>query len=253
MNGFTKCPNCGTAIGAHRDNVEDPWQPGDCYECGRKEHMKSAAVRRKLGHVVAGVDLDKALAAYRKLPPFKGNLGAIKLHVVHSANGSAGGMAYLSKRKIRITAGPETTAKRTLEVLVHEMVHLALPSSVGHGERYRLTFRRAAHECWGINVPLDVPASQGCIAYGMGEVVIAELARRIATGEIELFPPTPKEEKPKPSRSELSRALVEKRAARAVRALVKAEKRAKAAQRTLTKWRTKVRYYERQAAKKAGP
>lgn len=57
-------------------------------------------------------------------------------------------------------------------------------------------------------------------------------------------------EAPESSRAELSTALVEKRAAHAVKMMSRAEKRSKAAQRTLTKWREKVRYYERQAARR---
>jgi len=217
--------------------------------CGRKE---AAAARRKLGHVVAGVDLDRAFATYRKLPPFKGNLGtAVRFEVAHRSDDGTSGKATVGRKrkKIRICAGADVTPARVLEVLVHEMTHIALPPYVHHSERFRLTFRRAARECWGIDVPLNVPASQGCIAYGMGEVAIAELERRISAGEIDTFPPKPRPAKP--SRAELTSKTVEKRAAHAVSMLTRAEKRSKAAQRALTRWKKKVRYYERQAAKKA--
>jgi hypothetical protein len=115
--------------------------------------------------------------------------------------------------------------------------------------RIILTFRKACRELWGIDVPLDAPARQGCIAYGMGDVATAQLKEKIVRGEIETFPPAPAT--PKPSRAELTAKTVEKRAMHAAKMLTRAEKRSKAAQRALTKWREKVRYYERQAAKKA--
>ena len=82
----------------------------------------------------------------------------------------------------------------------------------------------------------------------MGDIAATALKEKITRGEIELFPPDPRAEAPKPSRSELAAKLIEKRAAHAVKMMGRAEKRSKAAQRTLTKWREKVRYYERKAA-----
>ena len=151
---------------------------------------------------------------------------------------------------MRVAAGPDATPERVLEVLVHEMCHLAVPNDTHHGERFRLTFRKACRELWGIDVPLDAPARGGVVAYGMGDIASEMLKEKIARGEIELFAPTPKKETPKASRAELSAKLVEKRATHAVKMMTRAEKRAKSAQRTLTKWREKVRYYERKAAAK---
>jgi hypothetical protein len=199
---------------------------------------------------VAGVDLDRALAAYRKLPPFVGNLGTVRLEVAHRAAHGTRGTAWTVQRRLRVAAGPDATPERVLEVLVHEMCHLACPRREGHGERFRLTFRRACRELWGINVPLDAPARQGCVAYGMGEIATVALKEKLARGEVEVFAPALAPQAPKPTRAERSAALVEKRAAHAARMLARAEKRSKAAQRALTKWREKVRYYERVAAKK---
>jgi hypothetical protein len=210
---------------------------------------RDLARRRALGHVVAGIDLDRALAAYRKLPPFAGNLGKVRLEVAHRLERGTRGTAWPIQRRIRIAAGPDATPERVLEVLVHEMCHLAVPHDTKHGERFRRAFRRACQECWGLDVPIDVPAVQGCIAYGMGQVATEALKGKIARGEIELFLPTAPPAKP--SRAELTAKTVEKRAAHAAQMLARAEKRAKTAQRVLSRWRKKVGYYERQAAKRA--
>jgi SprT-like family protein len=248
-----KCQKCGRPVGGSREDG-GPWKPGDCHVCVYLPKMRADVARRRaFGHVVAGVDLDKAFAAYRKLSPFVGNLGKVKLEVAHRMTGGTRGTAYTSRRKLRVAVGPDATPERVLEVLVHEMCHLALPGDVGHGERFRLTFRRACSELWGIDVPLDAPPVNGVVAYGMGQVATEKLHERIARGEIALFPPDSRVEAPKPSRAELSVKLVEKRASHAVKMMTRAEKRAKAAQRTLAKWRKKVRYYERQAAKTGAP
>ena len=244
-----KCPDCGHSVGASRADKEAPWMPAPCYQCVvLPAQRRRVAARRALGHVVAGVDLDKALATYRRLPPFRGALGIVKFEVAHRMELGTRGTAWPRRRRLRVAAGPDATPERVLEVLVHEMVHLAVPSDTHHGERFRLTFRRACRELWGIEVPLDAPARGGVIAYGMGDIASELLREKIARGEIELFPPTKKA--PKPSRAERTSELVEKRAAHAVKMLARAEKRSKAAQKALTKWRVKVNYYERQAARK---
>jgi hypothetical protein len=244
MTAPAPCPHCNLPR-VTREGAEPA-----CYYCDiLPAKRRAAAQRRARGHVVAGVDLDKALAAYRKLPPFKGNLGAIKLRVAHRTAGGTRGTAWPVRRRFRIAAGPDATPERVLEVLVHEMCHLAVPRDTHHGERFRLVFRRACRELWGIDLPLDPPASQGCIAYGMGEIATKALKEKIASGEIDLFPAAPPA--PKPTRSERSRTLVEKRAARAAKMLAQAEKNLRSVRRSLAKWRTKVRYYERQAARKS--
>lgn len=248
-----RCKDCGRPLDVSRANAEAPWEPADCYRCVMLPAQRRAvAARRALGHVVAGVDLDQALAAYRKLPPFVGNLGKVRLEVAHRMELGTRGTAFTRQRRLRVAAGPDATPERVLEVLVHEMCHLTLLNGDHHhDERFRRVFKRACQELWGIDVPLNAPASQGCIAYGMGEIATAALREKIARGGVALFPPTTKEEAPKPSRAELSAVLVERRATHAARMLARAEKRTKAAQRALTKWREKVRYYERQAARKA--
>lgn len=247
-----ECEKCGRPVGARKDGHDHDWEPQACYWCETLPALKrDVARRRKLGHIVAGVDLDRALAAYRKLPPFKGNLGRrkIELQVVHRLERGTRGTAYMRERRIRIAAGPQATPERVLEVLVHEMVHLVCPLREQHGERFRRVFKRACLELWDIDVPIDAKPSMGVIAYGMGEIATQKLKEKIARGEIKLFPP--KAEPPKPTRAELMGRVVEARAEHAIHMHKQALKRLKRARDTEAKWRKKVRYYEAQAAKKA--
>lgn len=242
-----RCKDCGRSVGASRDGVDAPWKPAECYRCiTLPKQRRRVAARRALGHVVAGVDLDKALAAYRRLPPFRGSLGIVKLEVAHRMELGTRGTAWPVRRRLRIAAGPDATPERVLEILVHEMVHLAVPRDTHHGERFRLTFRKACRELWGIDVSLDAPARGGVIAYGMGDIVTEILREKIARGEVDTFPATaPKE---KPSRAESTKKTVEKRAAHAARMHARAERRLKLAKTLAKKWKAKVDYYERVAA-----
>ncbi len=243
-----RCETCGRPVGAYKDGHD--WEPNDCYWCVLLPGLRrDVARRRKLGHVVAGVDLDKALAAYRMRAPFRGSLGKVRLEVAHRMRGGTRGTAYMRQRRIRVAPGPDATPERVLEVLVHEMVHLACPNH-HHNERFRRVFKRACLELWGIDVPLDAKPSLGVVAYGMGEIATKKLREKIARGEIELFPPDPKVEELKPSRAEVMANVVEKRAAHAMTMHRRALTRLKRSKTIEAKWRTKVRYYERQAAQK---
>lgn len=242
-----RCEQCGNRLGASRDGETAPWLPAPCWQCEAKKSAKAAAARRALGHVAAGVDIDAAFAAYRKLPPFVGNLGPIKLTVGHDSEGGGHGYAATYRRKIRVAYGPHATKAEVLEVLMHEMVHMALPRREAHGERFRLTLRRAARELWGIECPLDVPPQGGVIAYGMDSFIKARLEELIAAGKVETFPAV---ERPKKTRAEATAALVEKRARHAATMLARAERRLKLAKTLHRRWHEKVSRYERIAAKK---
>lgn len=244
-----RCEVCHASVGAERAGIDEPWTPQKCFRCESKKAAKDAAARRKLGAVAAGIDIKKALAAYRKFPPFVGNLGHLKLRVGHRAESKYSGHAKTYRREIRVAYGPSATKAEVLEVLMHEMVHLACPRREAHGERFKLTLRRAARELWGIEVPVVQGKDRGDehnAAYAMDRLIMAALEGLIAVGKVETFPYEPAPPKPKAVRP--PGLLVERRAAHAVRMFARAEKRAQAAQRTLTKWRQKVRYYERVAA-----
>ena len=230
------------------EEIESSGSRIERWRAERKARVQDAANRRRTPYVAAGIDLKKAFEAYRKLPPFKGNLGKVKLVVAHRSFRGTRGTAWIRRRKLRVAVGPGATQSRVLEVLVHEMCHLVLPVREGHSERFRRTFARACQEIWGIEVPIDCEPYMGVVAYGMGEFAARKLRELIEAGEIDTFPP---DSVPVASKKVRLDALVEQRAEHAARMLARAERRAKLAQRLLTKWRTKVRYYERAAAKRA--
>lgn len=246
-----RCERCGASVGAQRLDG-GPWRPQKCFRCESKRFAKAAAERRKLGPVAAGVDIQKAFAAYRKLPPFAGNLGRhIKITVGHRAEARWSGHAATYSRALRVAYGPSATKAEVLEVLVHEMCHLACPKREAHGERFRLTLRRAAKELWGIEAPLLKSSERGenhNASYAMDGLIMAELEKLVAAGKVDTFPHEPKAA---PSRSERTMALVEKRAAHAAKMLARAETRLKRAATIAKKWRAAVRRYERTAAKRA--
>lgn len=243
-----RCEACGASTGAQRD-AGGPWRPQKCHRCESRRLTKEAAARRKLGAVAAGVDIQKAFAAYRKFAPFLGNLGRhIKVQVGHRAEARWSGHAAVYSRSLRVAYGPSATKAEVLEVLVHEMCHLACPRREGHGERFRLTLRRAAKELWGIDVPLLKSSERGVehnASYAMDRLIMDELEMLVAAGKVEVFP---YEAPAAPRRSR--EALVEQRAAHAARMLARAETRLKRAKTLERKWRLKVNGYERRAAKK---
>lgn len=225
---------------------------GECYHCLRRDRQRDAAQRRRENpRALAGVDVDSAVDAFRELPVFADLPRRFRVDVGHTATGGCGGRAFLSKKrpKMRVYGGPETTPERVLEVVLHELCHLALPSGVHHGERFRRTFARAVREAWGFEVPVDVAREHhGNASYKMGEITIERLRELIAEGKIETFPPEPPA--PKPSRAEHLAEIVKLREEHAEKMLARAERRLKLAKTVHAKWRAKVSYYEKQAAKR---
>lgn len=234
--------------------------PSPCWRCRDAELRRDAAKRRQLGHVVAGVDVRKAFALYRKLAPFAGNIGRhVTLTIGHKAEGSWSGHAVVYSRKrraqrIRVAYGPAATSADVLEVLVHEMCHLACPSRTGHGEQFRLTLRRAARELWGIELPLLTGKERGAehnAAYAMDRILIEVLNERLQRGELDLVPFAPdRQESVSPEvaaarrRAKLAR-VTQARAVHAGRMLARAESDRARAERREAHWRKKVAYYRK--------
>jgi hypothetical protein len=211
------------------------------------------------------IDLTGTLRQLAALPVFadcpQSVRRGVKLDVVRSfTHWGVGGTAYMRERRIRIRIPHFAHAAEMLEVLLHELTHLALPNSEHHGERFRRTLARAAREAWGIEVepnppagvweidtldrPLDPPRRK-ISAYVLDSNIQAALKPLVESGTVTFpFP------KPKPTRAESSSALVEKRAAHAAKMLARAERRLKLARTVSAKWKAKVRYYERAAAKR---
>ncbi len=256
------CPTCGNPTNRLTDGrgtylwVTDGYDPNvfkptECLRCWEKTRRREAAKRRReTPNVAAGVDILRAFEAYRKHPPFVGNLGHVKIEVGHRSSGSYSGRAWTRRRRMRVAFGPGATKAAVLEVLVHEMCHLACPPREAHGERFRLTLRRAARELWGIEVPLlsgKNRAEEKNAAYKMDRLIMAELEARVAAGAVETFDFVAPE---KSSRAERNNKLVEKRAAHAVKMLAQYERKLKLVRTLHRKWKAKVQRYERIAAKK---
>lgn len=183
--------------------------------------------------------------AYRSKPKFADESG-LAVDVGHTAWNACGGRAW--QKKIRVYGGPTSTPANVLEVVIHELCHVALPARHHHDERFRRVFQRAVREAWGIEAPLTAPARAGCKAYGVGDLVREKLEQLIADGAVTVHAPKPVQKTP---RSKLAEALREKRAAHAETMLRRAEKRLKIAKTVQRRWAQKVRYYERVAARKA--
>lgn len=254
-----RCDVCGKSTGSSRKQSQ-PWEPSPCHWCARKERARDAARRRRQSpRVLGGVDVDEAVEHLRTVEPLKSLLDArrkIRVDVGHTADVgtlTCGGRAFISKTRprMRVYGGPDVVPERVLEVVIHELCHLALPAGVSHGERFRRTFARAVREAWGVEVPVDLSRDgHKNASYRMGWLVIEQLRDLIASGSVNTYPPEPAE--PKPSRAERSAELVERRAAHAAKMLAAAERKLKLAKTVHARWRTKVSYYERVAAKRGG-
>lgn len=257
--GFT-CNDCGRGMSARRLSASRPWEPTACHWCTQKKLAREAARRRRQNpRVLGGVDVDAAVAQLRTVEPIRSLLDArrkIRVDVGHTADLgplNCGGRAFISKTRprMRVYGGPEVVPERVLEVVIHELCHLALPAGVSHGERFRRTYARAVREAWGIEVPIDGDrAGRKNYSYRMGDVVTERLRDLIARGIV--CPPRLAPPSPKPSRAERSAELVEKRAAHAAKMLANAERKLKLAKTVHARWRAKVSYYERVAAKRGG-
>jgi hypothetical protein len=217
-------------------------------------------------HAADLVDLPALLRQLAALPVFGDTPNTvrrgIKLDVGRSATPGARGVAFCRERRLRLVIGAWSTAADVAEVMLHELVHLALPDSADHGERFRLTLARAAREAWGIVTdphpapapwltdafgrPLNRPC-QKIAAYVLDDNIRDALAPLIESGAVTLpAPPVPT----RPTREAATEALIARRAEHAAKMLARAERRLLAARTIAKKWQGKVAYYERSAAKR---
>lgn len=196
--------------------------------------------RRTIPRVLGGVDVDKAVAAMRKLPVFRDHPLPRKIRVDVGLRETRGvrGTAWPHEDRIRVAGFPETAPAYVLEVVLHELVHLACPTGEHHGERFRRVFARAVREMWSIEVPIDPPdpGRYGNKSYAQGRLVVEALKGR--PHDFAPDPPTP--EKP---RHEIIDGRVQARAEHARKMLKKAATRRKRAETIEKKWKAKVAYY----------
>lgn len=83
-------------------------------------------------------------AGLLRIPPFK-------LRRSERRKDCASGHAWSAGRMV-VTAGVDAPLERVLYVILHELVHVALPSNVHHGRRFWATLREATEEAWGVQV-----------------------------------------------------------------------------------------------------
>lgn len=250
-----RCNEAGHWTGATRESLDKPWRPQPCWACAREEQKREAARRRRENpRALAGVDVDRAVAWALTLPVFaelipKRKRGRrLAVSVGHKGERRWSGHAKPYSFAIRIAGGPDVVAAEVLEIVVHELSHVATPGH-GHDERFRRVLQRAFREAWGIEVPIDPErGDERAIAYAMDRSAMQQLRVKIEQGEVRTFPSLPRG--PRPTRAELTKTTVERRAAHAVTMLRRAERRLKIAKSVHRRWAKKVGYYERQAAKK---
>lgn len=254
--GFT-CADCGRSVGAGKPGPNKPWEPQPCFWCREKAQRQAVTKRRREGpRALAGLDVDKVIAWMLQLPVFvelipKRKRGRkLGVEVVHLASKLYRGTAFMSRFRVRISGGPLITQAHVLMVCIHELTHIATPRA-HHGERFRRVLQRAVREAWGFEVSLDTPRKHHSnIAYAMDQVVVHSLEVMIKAGTLNVAAFEPDAVPVKLPRAVASLALVEKRSAHAQTMLVKAERKLKLAKTVQQRWVRKVRYYEKQAAKR---
>lgn len=223
---------------------------------GAEIDTRSDRVRAK--ERFADVDFETFIAQVKALPVFADCPRSIKkteVRLVYSRHRS--GRAH-GNRFVRIRISPFCGMDWVLETIVHELVHAALPDGTGHNERFRRTLARAVRELWGIDLDPNPKDEHGRRPIYLQDADIEEVLRgALAIGWVSYPKKAPPEPIDPAAREAARRArlaeLVERRYQRALKMFARAQKRALAAEKIRSKWLTKVRYYERVAAKKGGP
>ena len=124
-----------------------------------------------------------AVSEFRKLPVFREYPlpTPLRVDVAHYAYQPKRyrGTAFYRSGRIRIMGGAETPPARTLEVVLHELVHLATPDH-HHDALFRKVFARAVREAWIVEIPIDLKsAHRGHLrAYAMGDYLVGKLFDR---------------------------------------------------------------------------
>ena len=109
--------------------------------------------------------LSLALHAFLGLRALPGDLTADSIDLTVIVNddlepGAVDGWAESNERGGQIEIVHHTGANpiRVLVVLLHEVVHLAMPQDEHHGALFRSTFARAAQEAWGLDLGDELDA-----------------------------------------------------------------------------------------------
>jgi hypothetical protein len=207
--------------------------------------QKCAAARRLTPFVFQLVDLKAEARKYCRVL----GISVPSMKIRHGAGYGVSGRAWTRSRRIVLTIGYNCDVHSVLEVLLHELVHVA--STHHHNDQFCALLVRTARTLWGVQVDgwTRAQAVDGKRAYGIDELIRAELKVKLEEGQITpcqvriKAPRTAQEPAPAPVVS-----LVERRQARALKNLERAQADMRKVQKRLSKWKDKVRYYERRAA-----
>jgi hypothetical protein len=110
-------------------------------------------------YLVAGVDLAREMARLCELPVFGGANGELagSMPTLRVRRASARprrnlGFAVPAERRISVTAYPGIRPGDALEVLLHELVHIAVGrrGRSWHGQLFRRTMSKAMYQAYGI-------------------------------------------------------------------------------------------------------
>jgi hypothetical protein len=198
-----------------------------------------AAERRKTPFIYAGVDLRAEARKYCRALKIK--MPAMKVR--HGATPGSSGRAW--RQRIVLTIGRGTSISRVMELLLHELVHVATQGH-HHDETFCATLVRAARELWGLQIEgwLTLPrGDKSKRAYAIDDLILRELTSLDVQPVVRVLAPAPPV-----SLTERRGKLMQRREERARKALAKAEAELRRLQKRLSKWRAKVRYYETRAA-----
>jgi hypothetical protein len=134
----------------------------------------TSSTRRPPGYYeVAGLDLERELRWLCMLPALGGEEGELAKHppTLRIRRASARprrnlGFAVPSERRISVTAYPGIRAGDAQEVLLHELVHIAVGRSGGrwHGAVFRRTLAEAMRQAYGIEASARAVSIHGAYA-----------------------------------------------------------------------------------------
>jgi hypothetical protein len=208
-------------------------------------------------HTVDLIDFRELLKKLSGLPVFRDApvsvRRGVRLNITRSSKPRyIRGTAFSRSRRLRLVVGPWVHAAHVLEYFLHELVHLALPPGTHHNARFRMTLARAAREAWGVLVDPHVErGSRQNAAYAVDDAIFAALVPLIETEQVII--PRPQPRPPAPTKRQQLAAVVTARAEHAFTMHARAKSRLARARTLERKWREKVRYYERKAAKGGPP
>lgn len=174
-------------------------------------------------------------------------------------------VAHINRGRVTMSLTSRRSVCETVEVLIHEFVHMTCPRSEHHGELFKRRLIACVREAFGLDhldwkqlleLPNDGHLNQ---AYAIDTA----LAKAMTEAGVEerfyiCFPYTapPPVRMSVEDRAELSRIAAGKRAERneahARAMLAKWERKAARAKKVASKWRAKVRYYDRKAEAAGG-